>query len=157
MRINVHTGMVSMNKRFLVCGIVVSLTALVLDFFVHGVLLRGDYQALAETGFVRGPDNAVSFMPWMVAAHILIGFGMTWLYQQITPAQSRPTGERSLTRGLRFGAGFAIAATLPGYLIYYAVQPWPTALVIKQMVFGTCVVMVLGMLLGYLQPRRVVL
>lgn len=141
-----------MDKRFWVCGIVVSVMALLLDFAVHGVLLRGDYLALAETGFVRGPDNAASFMPWMVAAHLLIGFGMTWLYRQVMPA-----GERSLTRGLRFGAAFAIAATIPAYLVYYAVQPWPLDLVVKQVVLGTGVVLVLGMLLGYLQPRRVVL
>lgn len=141
-----------MDKRFWICGFVVALVALLLDFCVHGVLLRGDYQALAETGFVRGPDNAAAFMPWMVAAHLLVGFGMTWLYRQVMPA-----GERSLTRGLRFGAAFAIAATVPGCLVYYAVQPWPAALVVKQMLLGTGVVMVLGMLLGYLQPRRVVL
>ena len=62
-----------------------------------------------------------------------------------------------MTRGLRFGAGFATAATLPGYMIYYAVQPWPAALVHKQMLFGTAAVLVLGLLLGYLQPRRVAL
>lgn len=146
-----------MDKRFWICGLVVSLVALLLDFFVHGVLLRGDYPRLAVTGFVRGPEAGASFMPWMVLAHVLIGFGMTWLYQQITPAQGRPGGERSLTRGLRFGAAFALAATVPGYLIYYAVQPWPAALIVKQVVLGAGVVMVLGMLLGYLQPRRVVL
>ncbi len=138
-----------MDKRFWICGLVVSVAALLLDYLVHGVLLRADYQALAASGFVRGQEDGQAFTPYMVAAHLLIGYGMTWLYRQIMPA-----GERSLTRGLRFGAAFALAATLPGYLIYYAVQPWPAAVVHKQMLFGTLVVLVLGMLLGYLQPRR---
>ena len=151
-----------MDKRCWICGLVVSVAALLLDFLVHGVLLQADYQALVTNGFVRGQDEAGAFMPYMVAAHLLIGYGMTWLYRQIMPVQSRPiqsrpAGERSLTRGLRFGAAFAIAATLPGYLIYYAVQPWPAALVHKQMLLGTAVVLVLGMLLGYLQPRRTTL
>lgn len=141
-----------MDKRFWICGIVLGVAALLLDYLVHGVLLREDYQALAAAGFVRGPDNAGAFMPYMAVAHLLMGFGLTWLYRQVVPA-----GERSLTRGLRFGAAFAVAATLPGYLVYYAVQPWPAALVLKQMLLGTGVVLVLGMLLGYLQPRRVVL
>ena len=141
-----------MDKRFWICGAVVSVVALLLDFLIHGVLLRADYQALVGNGFVRGPDNAQAFMPYMVVAHLLIGFGLTWLYRQISPA-----GESSMTRGLRFGAGFAAASTIPGYLIYYAVQPWPAALVHKQMLFGTAAILVLGLLLGYLQPRRVVL
>ena len=106
----------------------------------------------AASGFVRGPQQAQAFLPYMLAAHLLIGFGMTWLYRQVAPQ-----GESSLVRGLRFGAGFALAATIPGYLIYYAVQPWPPALIHKQMLYGTAVALVLGMLLGYLQPRRVVL
>ncbi len=138
-----------MDKRFWICGLVVAVAALLLDFLVHGVLLRADYQALADSGFVRGREEGQAFLPYMIAAHLLIGFGLTWLYRQIMPA-----GERSLTRGLRFGTAFALAATLPGYLIYYAVQPWPAAVVHKQMLFGTLVVLVLGMLLGYLQPRR---
>ena len=151
-----------MDKRFWVCGLVVSVAALLLDFLVHGVLLQADYQALVASGFVRGQDEAGAFMPYMVAAHLLVGYGMTWLYRQIMPVQRRsthsgPAGERSLTRGLRFGAAFAIAATVPGYLIYYAVQPWPAALVHKQMLLGTAVILVLGMLLGYLQPRRTTL
>lgn len=141
-----------MDKRFWICGIVVSVAALLLDFLIHGQLLRADYQALVGSGFVRGPDDAQAFLPYMVGAHLLIGFGMTWLYRQVAPQ-----GDSSLARGLRFGAGFAIAATLPGYLIYYAVQPWPAALVHKQMLFSTAAVLVLGMLLGYLNPRRVVL
>lgn len=141
-----------MNKRFWICGLVVSVAALLLDFLIHGVLLRGDYNALVGSGFVRGPQEADGYLPYMVAAHLLIGFGMTWLYRQVSPA-----GVSSLVRGLRFGAGFALAATIPGYLIYYAVQPWPAALVHKQMLFGTAAVLVLGMLLGYLNPRRVVL
>lgn len=141
-----------MDKRFLVCGLVVSVAAMLLDMLIHGVLLRADYQALVPGGFVRGPEEAQAFLPYMILAHLLIGFGMTWLYRQVMTA-----GERSLTRGLRFGAGFALAATLPGYLIYYAVQPWPASLVHKQMALGTAAVLVLGMLLGYLHPRRVVL
>lgn len=141
-----------MDKRFWICGLVVFVAALLLDFLIHGLLLRGDYEALVGSGFVRGPDDARAFMPYMVIAHLLIGFGMTWLYRQVAPQ-----GESSLARGLRFGLAFAIAATLPGYLIYYAVQPWPAVLVHKQMLFSSLAVLVLGMLLGYLNPRRAAL
>ena len=138
-----------MDRRFLVCGLVVAVAALLLDVLVHGVLLRADYQALAGSGLARGQEDAQALLPYVIAAHLLIGYGMTWLYRQI-----EPVGESSLARGLRFGFGFALAATLPACLISYAVQPWPATLVHKQMLYGTLVVLVLGMLLGYLHPRR---
>ena len=119
-----------MDKRFWICGLVVSVAALMLDFLIHGVLLNANYHALVGRGIGSGPEDAQAFMPYMVAAHLLIGFGLTWLYRQISPA-----GERSMTRGLRFGAGFAAAATLPVYLIVYAVEPWPAALVHTHMLF----------------------
>ncbi len=137
-----------MDKRFVVCGLVVALTSLLLGLLVHGVLLRADYAALVASGFVRG-DDARAHLPYVFAAHALSGFGLTWLYRQISPR-----GERSLTRGLRFGAGMVLAAVLPGALALYSLQPWPAALVHKQMLYGSAAMLVLGLLLGYLQPRR---
>lgn len=46
---------------------------------------------------------------------------------------------------------------IPGYLIHYAVQPLPATLVVKQIVFGTLAMLLLGLLVAWLQPRRPVL
>ena len=141
-----------MDKRFWICGAVMSVAAMVLDFFIHGLLLQADYAALVPSGFVRGPDNAAQFMPWMLLAHVGIGFGLTALYRAFHPS---PTSD--VRQGLRFGALMALAATIPGYLIYYAVQPWPAMLVLKQVLFSTTAMLLLGLLLAWLQPRRRVL
>lgn len=138
-----------MDKRFWICGLVVSVAALMLDFLVHGVALRADYHALAGSGLLRGAEDARAFLPHVVAAHLLMGYGLTWLYRQIAPA-----GESSLARGLRFGAGVALAAALPGALLQLAMQPWPASLSYRQMLYGALVAVVLGMLLGYLHPQR---
>ena len=45
-------------------------------------------------------------------------------------------------QGLRFGAAVAVMMCIPMYLIYYAVQPWPEAMVVKQIGYD-----VIGMLL----------
>ena len=138
-----------MDKRFWICGLLVSVAALLLDVLVHGVLLQGDYTPLAAAGVMRGPDDAARHMPWMLGAHLLIGFGLTWLYRQcVDPA--RPAAGQ----GLRFGAAIAVLCTIPGYLIYYAVQPLPGALVAKQVVYGTVATLLLGLLLAFLQPGR---
>ncbi len=138
-----------MDKRFWVCSLVVAVAALLLDFLVHGVLLQGDYQALVARGVMRTPEDAQGYMPWMLGAHLLIGYGMTWLYRQ-----RGDRGRPDLVHGLRFGAGFALAATIPGYLIYYAVQPLPAALVGRQVLYATIVTLLLGLLLAWLQPGR---
>ena len=138
-----------MDKRFWVCGIVVSIAALLLDFLIHGVLLQADYAALVPTGLYRGPEDANAYMPYMFAAHLLIGFGLTWLYRK-----GIDSGRTAIGQGLRFGAAVAVMATIPGYLIYYAVQPLPAALVHKQMIYSTIAMLLLGMLLAWLNPGR---
>lgn len=138
-----------MSKRFWICGVVVSAAAQLLDFLVHGVLLRDDYAALVPSGLYRGPADANAYMPYMIGAHVLIGFGLTWLYRKGV----RP-GRSAFGQGLRFGAAIAAMSTIPGYLIYYAVQPLPAALVHKQMIFSTIAMLLLGLLLAWLNPAR---
>ncbi len=139
-----------MDKRFWICGAVMSITAMVLDFLIHGLLLRADYTALVASGFVRGPEAGASYLPWMLLAHVGIGFGLTALYRQFDPT---PAGDAR--QGLRFGLLMALATTVPGYLIWFAVQPWPAGLVAKQITFSTLAMLLLGLLLAWLQPRRV--
>lgn len=138
-----------MDKRFWVCGLLVSIAALLLDFLVHGVLLQGDYDALVARGLMRAPGDAQHYLPYMIGAHLLIGYGLTWLYRQGVDRTRANLGQ-----GLRFGIAIAVAATLPGYLIYYAVQPLPASLVHKQLLLGTAVTLLLGLLLAWLQPGR---
>ncbi len=139
-----------MDKRFWICGVVMFLAAMLLSGVVHAVLLKPDYLALGP--MYRGDAQGQAFMPWMLLAHALIGFAMTWIYRQGFSA-----GNSNISQGLRFGLAMALFSTIPGYLIYYAVQPLPVALVIKQIVFGTISMLLLGALLAYLQPRRMVL
>ncbi len=138
-----------MDKRFWICGIVVSIAALLLDFLVHGLLLQGDYDALVASGVMRPQADQGHYMPYMLAAHLLIGFGLTWLYRK-----GIDTGRPAIGQGLRFGAAVAVMSVIPGYLIYYAVQPLPAMLVHKQMILGTVAMLLLGMLLAWLNPGR---
>ena len=137
------------DKRFWICGIIVSIAAMLLDFIVHGWLLQGDYDALVVSGLMRSQADAQHYLPYMLAAHLLIGFGLTWLYRK-----GIDSGKPALGQGLRFGAAVAVMSTIPGYLIYYAVQPLPAALVHKQMLYGTVAMLLLGLLLAWLNPGR---
>ncbi|WP_159015433.1 hypothetical protein [Cognatiluteimonas profundi] len=143
-----------MRKRFWVCGIVVSIAAMALDFLVHGLLLQPDYNALVASGLMRSQVDAQAYLPYMLAAHLLIGFGLTWLYMHFSGPHVRGAAGTSLSPGLRFGAAIAVMSTIPGYLIYYAVQPLPAALVHKQLIFSSIAMLLLGLLLAWLDPGR---
>jgi hypothetical protein len=137
------------DARFWVCGIVVSIAAMLLDFVVHGWMLLGDYNALVASGLMRSQADSQAFLPYMLGAHLLIGFGLTWLYRK-----GIDTGRTAIGQGLRFGAAVAVMSTIPGYLIYYAVQPLPAALMHKQLIYSTVAMLLLGMLLAWLNPGR---
>jgi hypothetical protein len=42
----------------------------------------------------------------------------------------------------------AVLMTIPMYLIYYAVQPWPGAVVVKQIVFDVIGVLAMGVVVA---------
>lgn len=135
-----------MDKRFWISGVVVSIAALMLGFVVHGVMLADDYKAL---GAMYRPDaEQMNYFPYMIAAHLLIGFALTWIYRQ-----GIDSSKSTVKQGLRFGLAMALFATIPGYLIYYAVQPLPAALVHKQMILSSIGMLLLGVLVAYLNPR----
>lgn len=138
-----------MNKRFLICGLVVALASLLLDMLIHGLLLGDSYRQLATTGFVRGPEQAGQYLHWLLLAHLLLGFGLTWMFSLSDPARAA-----SPAFGLRFGAAAALIASVPNAMILFAVQPWPGPLVHKQILLSTAAMLLLGLLLAWLQPMR---
>lgn len=125
-----------MGARFWLSVVVLFVVSLGLGFAVHGWLLVGDYAALK---LFRSEAEQQGFLAWMMLAHLLIAAGFTWIYRH-----GREAGKPWLGQGVRFGAAVAVLATVPGYLIYYAVQPLSGALVVKQVVFGTIVAVIMG-------------
>ena len=135
-----------MDKRFWISGVVVSIAALMLGFVVHGALLADDYKALGA--MYRSDAEQMNYFPYMVAAHVLIGFALTWIYRQ-----GIDSSKGTVNQGLRFGLAMALFATIPGYLVYYAVQPLPASLVHQQMIYRSIGMLLRGVLVAYLNPR----
>jgi hypothetical protein len=52
--------------------------------------------------------------------------------------------------GVRYGLAVAVLATIPTYLIYHAVSPFPLDLAIKQIVYDTIAVVLMGIVLAWL-------
>lgn len=137
-----------MNARFWISGVVMTIAAGLLGYVIHGVLLGPDYAALSALGpIMRTPADSAKYVQWMVLADVAIGFGFTWIYRQgLTP------GKSAIGQGLRCGVAVALVSVIPMFLIYYAVEPMPWALVQKQLIFSFVQMLLLGVLAAALNP-----
>jgi hypothetical protein len=134
-----------MNKKFLITGLVCTIVAFVVSFIVHGVLLASDYTALAAKGMFRTPEDSAGYFPFMILAHVLIGFAFAWIYMQGISA-----GQSWVSQGIRYAIAVICLTTIPMYLIYYAVQPMPGMTVAKQIVFDAIGMMITGLVAAFI-------
>ena len=125
-----------MNKRFVLSVVAVFVVSMLLGMVIHGMLLHDDYTRMQA--LFRTPADAQAYFPYMLAAHLVMAVGFTWIYRQGRDA--RPW----LGQGVRFGLALAVLVTVPTYLIYYAVQPMPSDVVAKQIVFDSIGMVILG-------------
>jgi hypothetical protein len=135
-----------MNSRFVMSAVVMAVMSLLLGFVVHGWLLAPDYKALGA--LFRPDEEQMSFFGFMIAAHVLIGVGFTWIYRM--GREAKPF----LGQGVRFGLAVAVLSVIPIYLIYYAVQPMPGNVVAKQIVFGTIVAVLMGIVCAWINQDK---
>jgi hypothetical protein len=131
-----------MNKKFIATWIVVFVLWMVGSFIVHAKLLHEDYAALPN--LFRTDADSQQFFPLMIVAHIILAGAFSWIY--IRGREARPW----LPQGLRFGLAVALLTTIPTYIIYYAVQPMPSATVMKQIVFDSVLMLILGAAAAYM-------
>ena len=130
-------------KSFVISAVVLAVLSLLLGFAVHAALLAGDYAQLPN--MFRPEKDAQNYFPFMLAAHALIAVGMTWIYRQ-----GNVPGQPWVMQGLRFGIGWAIAVCIPTYLIYFAVQPMPSSLVTRQIMFDSAATIIMGLVCALL-------
>lgn len=131
-----------MTKKFLLSVVVVFVVAMAIGWVVHGLLLAQDYTKLS--GLFRQPQEQTSLFWYIVLAHVLFAVAFVWIY--VKGKEDRPF----LMQGVRYGVALAVLMTLPVYLTYYAVQPLPGALVVKQIVLDTISVIILGVVVAWL-------
>ncbi|HEX6127262.1 MAG TPA: hypothetical protein VFZ23_17955 [Pyrinomonadaceae bacterium] len=131
-----------MNRRFLISGISASVFFFLWGFLVHGLLLTQDYMQIQS--MFRPEAEAMGNMPYMILAHVIMGFALAWIYSQGI------SGASWIAQGLRFGLAAALLVTFPWYLIYYSVQPWPAEIVVKQVALDSLGLILAGLLVAFI-------
>lgn len=130
-----------MGRKCIVSAVVMFIMAWGLSFVVHGLLLGGDY---AVTPGMRPPAEAQTIIGWLILAQALFGIAFAWIYVQ--GKEDKPW----LAQGVRFGVAVAFLTVIPTYLIYHVVTPVPLMLALKQIVFDTIRVVLMGVVLAWI-------
>ena len=131
-----------MKKRFFLAWLVVFIAWFIGSFIVHGVLLHADYAQLSN--LFRKESEAQNFFALMILAHVIMSGAFVWIYAR--GVEPKPW----LGQGIRYGVAIVLLTTLPGYLIYYVVQPMPGATVVKQIIFDGILVLILGAIAAFM-------
>ena len=127
-----------MNKQVLISIVVLFVASMAFDFVVHAVLLQKDYAAQPALNCTEAGQQR----------HLFVAAGVTAIYRR-----GREAGKDWFGQGLRFGLWFAVAACVPGFLIYYAVQPVGLSVVVKQICFGGIATVLLGIVAAALNKQ----
>ncbi|MGH7521975.1 MAG: hypothetical protein ACREMI_11925 [Gemmatimonadales bacterium] len=130
------------TKRFIGTVVAVFLVAQVFAIVIHGFILGADYRPFYGT--LLRPMDAADGSMWMIAflplAHLAMAIAFVTLYSRWV----RPGPE--IPQGLRFGVLAWLFGPVPMYLLWFAEQPWPLSLTIKQLVLELFTMVVLGTL-----------
>ena len=130
-----------MDRKFVLAALCAFVTAFVLGFLFHGVLLFRDYDALKAV--YRGPELKPSLFALLILAQLIMAFAMAAIYR--FGRQDKPF----LGQGARFGLLIACASVIPCYLIGYVVTNIPAALAAKQIVLETVTVVAMGLVVAW--------
>ncbi|HLG42191.1 MAG TPA: DUF1761 family protein [Planctomycetota bacterium] len=123
-------------KSFAIAVAGVSVLNAVTSFLIHAVLLHGDYAQ--HPALLRTQEESQAYFPFMLLNFLAFSVAFVWIYA--FGVQAKPW----LGQGLRFGLLVWLMTSVTTYLTYYAVQPWPGALVAKQIGYELARTLALG-------------
>ena len=131
------------DRKFVISVVVIFVMSMAFGMAVHGMLLKDDYMRLGS--LMRSPESAQGLFPLMMLATLCAAIGFVWIY-----VRGREAAKPWLGQGIRFGIAVVLLATIPMYLIYYVVMPFPSDLVAQQIVFEGITVIIMGIVVAWI-------
>ena len=131
-----------MNRKFVISVIAMFVLSMGFGFLIHAVILHPEYAKLPH--LMRTEAEAHKLFGLMFLANFMIALGFSWIY--IKGKEARPW----LGQGFRYGVAVAVMMTIPMYLIYYVIMPFPSDLVAQQIIYETIGVIVMGIALAWI-------
>jgi len=127
------------STRAVSATVLAFLASQVLAVVVHGYLLASDYAPYEGTLLRAGAAWQMLFLP---VAHLVFISALVWVYTRLRLAGS------TLTRGATLGVIAWLLGQVPLWLVWYAEQPWPGALVVKQLGLELISAMAIGIVIA---------
>jgi hypothetical protein len=139
------------GRRFAGVCVVAFLVSQILEIAIHGFVLAGDYAPFYGT-LLRSMQSSPGWQALLLpVAHLSYVIALVWVYDRIMDDGSR------FAQGIRIGlVGFAMGQ-VPLWVLWYAEQPWPGGLVVKQLLLELAAALLLGVAIaGAARPRATV-
>ncbi|MGH8104303.1 MAG: hypothetical protein ACREJQ_07275 [bacterium] len=134
-----------MNKKALLATLAVFVLTSVLNYVIHGMLLKNAYMQRPE--LMRPADAAGNYMGAMWVAFLVFSLAFVWIYQY--GVENKPW----MGQGIRYGLATWMLVSVPRYLIYYAVEPLEKNVPAMQIGYELPMMVVLGLTVAALMKK----
>ena len=136
------------KTRVFLAGFAALVVAEVLAGAIHGFVLAADYAPYYGTLLRGGGGDSPAWQSSLLpVAHAAWVGALVWIYVRVGF-----TGPR-VVQGLKLGLLGWVVGQVPLWLIWFAKQPWPDTLVVKQLVLELASSFVVGVTIAALARR----
>jgi hypothetical protein len=119
----------------------------VLEALIHGFVLANDY-APYYGSLLRSGDDGSGAMLVLPFAHLSMICGLVWIFARLPLAGSQ------VARGLKIGLLGWFVGAAPVWLLWYAEQPWPGSLVVKQLPLELLSSLAIGLTIAFVAGKH---
>jgi len=125
------------TKKFIIASILVFIVFEILDFIIHGLILKGAYESLAS---VWRPDmNSLMWIMYVTA--LIFSFLFVYIF-------TKGYEGKSIAEGIRYGLLIGLLMLIVGMFNQYAVYPLPFILVLEWFIFGIIQYIIIGIVVA---------
>jgi hypothetical protein len=134
------------KTRIFLTGLAALVVAEVLASIIHGYVLAADYAPYYGT-LLRGGDSPAWQFAFLPVAHAAWVGGLVWIFLRVSFAGSRAV------QGLKLGFLGWVVGQVPIWLLWFAEQPWPDSLVVKQLALELVSALIVGVTIALIARR----
>lgn len=132
--------------RAFATGFTAFLVSQVLTVIIHGFILAADYEPFRGTLLRDATGDPPWQMLFLPVVHLAVVATLVWIYTRLQLDGSK--WRRGLTLGL---VGWTMGQ-VPVWLLWYAQQPWPGVLVLKQLGLELVSSLIIGLTIAFVAP-----
>jgi hypothetical protein len=123
------------------------LVAQILAIAIHGFILAADYAPYYGNLLRDQTGDPVWQALLLSVSHLCLVSGLVWIYGRLSLEGSHAV------RGLKLGLVAWLVGQAPLFLLWYAEQPWPDGLVVKQLGLELIASLAIGLTIAFVSRR----